>query len=156
MYHYTLITAHIILIPWHDPWCRWRYNAWVTDCWFEYTVYHTNISQHIALQHNTSQLLTIHQSKTSHNTILSYHITIYYTNSSYHYTTLHSKHLKLQCIAMKDDGKSTDEIMRALNITKGHVEKWYSPKVTHSVTLTLTCLLTHLYTTHSLTNLLFE
>lgn len=34
---------------------------------------------------------------------------------------------------MKDDGKSTEEIMRILNISKGHVEKWYSPKVTHSL-----------------------
>ena len=30
---------------------------------------------------------------------------------------------------MKDDGKSTDEIMLTLNISKGHIEKWYSPKV---------------------------
>ena len=35
---------------------------------------------------------------------------------------------------MKDDGKSTEEIMRILNISKGHVEKWYSPKVTHLLT----------------------
>jgi hypothetical protein len=30
---------------------------------------------------------------------------------------------------MKDDGKSTEEIMLTLHISKGHIEKWYSPKV---------------------------
>jgi hypothetical protein len=137
-------------------------------------VYLTNISHHIISYHITSHHITshhitsqlVHYTNGRHHTILYYQITIYCTNSSHHvilyelitshytiltylittqhYTTLRSKHLKLQCIAMKDDGKSTDEIMRALNITKGHVEKWYSPKVTNdSLSQSLTLLLLH-------------
>jgi hypothetical protein len=32
---------------------------------------------------------------------------------------MNSKHLKLQCIAMRDDGVSTEEIAKFLGITKG-------------------------------------
>jgi hypothetical protein len=34
---------------------------------------------------------------------------------------------------MKDDGKSTEEIMLTLHISKGHIEKWYSPKVREEI-----------------------
>ena len=41
-----------------------------------------------------------------------------------------SKDHKLQCIALRDEGKTTEEIAQILDTAKSNVEKWCSAKVT--------------------------